>query len=282
MPLNATLFPSCYFPEGSFAPITIPSAVVDEVSKGGPTHKMTGFHDGMPEAFETVESGNLKIVRSPEHAEKMIAFVTSTKGDKKTGLIVFGRKALTNFGRSDVDLVPGVNVYCSEQLFKLCCASAHSSDQNLHKVMLAILMASKPFDAKKATFGLEKFDPEMWDAMSPQAMFLSTVMRCKHEPTFRMFKQCIGMMRSEGVTSFLVIEANNDNLWGINRFTKPFLDALCADSEADQDLIAAALKQFDGVNQLGTVLTDFMLAIEGMEYGDYMAALEGVEFAVVA
>ena len=59
MPLNATLFPSCYFPEGSFAPITIPSAVVDEVSKGGPTHKMTGFHDGMPEAFETVESGNL-------------------------------------------------------------------------------------------------------------------------------------------------------------------------------------------------------------------------------
>jgi len=242
---------------------------------------MTGFHDGMPEAFETVESGNLKIVRSPEHAEKMIAFATSTKGDKKTGLIVFGRKALTNFGRLDVELVPGVNVYCSEQLFKLCCASAHSGDQNLHKVMLAILMASKPFDAKKATFGLEKFDPEMWDAMSQQAMFLSTVMRCKHEPTFRMFKQCIEMMRSEGVTSFLVIEANDDKLWGINRFTKPFLEALCADSE-EQDLIAAALKQFDGANRLGTVLTDFMLAIEGMEYGDYMAALEGVEFAVVA
>lgn len=94
-----------------------------------------------------------------------------------------------------------------------------------------------------------------------------------------MFKRCIEMLRSEGVDHFLVIEANDDKLWGINRFTKDFLDALSADSE-EKDLIAAALKQFDGRNRLGAVLTDFLLAVEGMDYQSYMAALDGVEFVV--
>lgn len=278
MQLNSTLFPSVYFPEGSFVPITLSKAVIEAVSKDDLTHKMKGFHDGMPEAFETVDAGKLKIVRSPEDPEKMIAFVTSTKTDNKSGLIVFGRKALTNFGRSDVELVPGVDVHCSEQIFKMFCANAHCGDANVDSVMISILTASKPFEAKKATSGLEKFNSEMWDALSPQAMYLSTMMRCKHEPTFRMFKQCVQMLRSEGVASFLVVEANDDKLWGINRFTKPFLDALCADE--DEDLIACALKQFDGANRLGTVLTDFMLAIEGMEFEEYIKALEGVRFVV--
>ena len=278
MQLNPILFPSHYFPEGRFDPISIPSSVVDALSNGDLVHKMKGFHDGMPDTFETEETRGLKIVRSTEDAEKMIAFVTSTKGEKKMGLVVFGRKALTNFGRSEVELLPGVVAYCSEQIFKLFCASAHSGDANLESVMLSILMAPKPFDAKRATSGLGDFKGAMWDAMSQQAMYLSTMMRCKHEPTFMMFKQCIAMIRSEGATSFLVIEANDDKLWGINRFTKQFLAALCADD--DEDLIAVALKQFDGANRLGMVLTDFMLAIEGMEYAEYMQAIMDVSFVV--
>jgi len=227
-----------------------------------------------------VTKSGLRILHSGEHPEKMFAVV----GFGEEALIVFGRKGLTNFARSDVELLPGVNIFCSEQSFKLGCATSQlcvETQEEFEKVAHAIIFASKPVDAKKATSGFKKFDASKWDPISKPAMYQSTVLRCTHEPTFQMFKSCIETVHSMGAKRFLVIEANDgDKLWGVDCFTKPFIDALDEVSPRG-GLIEDAKSIFKGKNQLGEVLTDFMYAIDGMKYSEFMAELDGVKFAEI-
>ena len=60
-------------------------------------------------------------------------------------------------------------------------------------------------------------------------------------------------------------------------YLKAGLYTTCTD-----DLIAAATELFRGENQLGKVFTDFMLAIEPMDYETYMRAIADVQFVTVA
>lgn len=285
--LHSKLFNPKYFPTGALLPIRIPLNSIGSVVEK--KQSIGGFHKEIGELTETTV-GPLTISASPEDKEKMFAFVT--KG--KSGLIVFGRKGLTNFAETDVELLSeaevkkqfpdataGVNAKCSEQLFKLMCAGTHADNQHFESVVTNILLAPKPQVAKAACLKLEPFNSEYWDSLSPQAMYQATILRCTHKKSFDMFKQCLSKLRETGVETFTVIEANDDDKWGINRFTKPFLADLCKNATEEEDLIATATKLFDGKNQLGTVLTDFMLVIEGVEYEDYMAALEGVKFVEV-
>jgi predicted NAD-dependent protein-ADP-ribosyltransferase YbiA (DUF1768 family) len=286
------LFTSKYFPKGaeSMQRILLPVACIQAIAEMKP--KMACFHDGIEDddKLHVEEKGKLKITRSAEHLERMIAFVTSEKS--KSGLIPFGRKGLTNFAETEVQLlsaeevkkiapsaVDPIRVCCSEQIFKLLCASVHRGDPNFEKVVTNILAAAKPTVAKKATGELDKFNNELWDQISKQAMYIATLLRCTHKPVFEEYKRCIRMMK--GVESFLVIEANDDKIWGINRFTIDFLAALAEAYDGEEDLIAAAAAHFGGKNFLGEVLTDFMMAIRDMEYDDYMRELEGVQFVEI-
>jgi predicted NAD-dependent protein-ADP-ribosyltransferase YbiA (DUF1768 family) len=280
--LSPKIFLPTYFPTGALLPIKIPKSVVFVATAEESKHKMTGFHDGVPDELieAPITKSGLRILRSDEHPEKMFAVV----GFGEEALIVFGRKGLTNFARSDVELLPGVNIFCSEQSFKLGCATSQlcaETQEEFEKVVHAIVFAAKPVDAKKAPSEFKNFDASKWDPISKQYMYQSTVLRCTHEPTFQMFKRCIETVRSMGAKRFLVIEANDgDKLWGVNCFTKPFLEAL-EEVSPRGGLIEDAKSIFKGKNQLGEVLTDFMSAIDELDYSKFMAELNGVKFAEI-
>ena len=286
--LHPTLFPTKYFPKGTFQPIVLPIASIHEVVKQ--KQNMSDFHAAAG-VLQEKTVGAMKIKHSEIHKAKMIAFVT--KGEN--GIIVFGRKGLTNFAEASIKLLTveqlkeldihsdsDISAFCSEMIFTLFKRQSTPGDPNFELITNTILLAPTPLHAKKATGPgkLDPFDVAKWDAMSMQAMYVSTVMRCTDETQFNLFKECTKMMRDEGVKTFLVIEANDDDTWGINRFTNEFLEGLyttCTD-----DLIAAATELFRGENQLGKVFTDFMLAIEPMDYETYMRAIADVQFVTVA
>jgi len=289
--LHPTLFPTKYFPNGTFQPIVLPIASIRAAVEQ--KQNMSDFHAGVGQLQERMV-GTMKIKQSEVHDTKMIAFVT--KG--KSGLIPFGRKGLTNFAEASIKLLTieqlkalgidsetGISAFCSEMIFTLFKRQSTPNDPNFELVTNTILLAPTPLDAKKATGQgkLAIFDAAKWDTMSMQAMYIATMMRCTDEAQFNLFKACTKMMRDENVETFLVIEANpGDGIWGIDRSTKEFLDELYTTCTEEEDLIDVATnKLFRGKNQLGEVLTDFMLAIEPMDYVTYMRALEGVQFVTV-
>ena len=289
--LHPTLFPTKYFPNGTFQPIVLPIASIRAAVEQ--KQNMSDFHAGVGQLQERMV-GTMKIKQSEIHNTKMIAFVT--KG--KSGLIPFGRKGLTNFAEASIKLLTteqlkalgidsetGIFAFCSEMIFMLFKRQCTPNDPNFELVTNTILLAPTPLDAKKATGQgkLAIFDAAKWDTMSMQAMYIATMMRCTDEAQFNLFKACTKMMRDENVETFLVIEANpGDGIWGIDRSTKEFLDELYTTCTEEEDLIDVATnKLFRGKNQLGEVLTDFMLAIEPMDYVTYMRALEGVQFVTV-
>ena len=286
------LFPTKYFPTGDFQPIVLPIASIRAAVEQ--KQKMSDFHAGIGE-LEVKTVGTMTIKQSEIHNTKMIAFVT--KG--KSGLIPFGRKGLTNFAEASIKLLTieqlkalgidsetGIFAFCSEMIFMLFKRQCTPNDPNFELVTNNILLAPTPLDAKKATGQgkLAIFDAAKWDTMSMQAMYIATMMRCTDEAQFNLFKTCTKMMRDEGAETFLVIEANpGDGIWGIDRSTKEFLEDLYATCTIEEDLIDVATnKLFRGKNQLGEVLTDFMLAIEPMDYETYMRAIADVQFVTVA
>ena len=286
------LFQTKYFPTGDFQPIVLPIASIRAAVEQ--KQKMSDFHAGIGE-LEVKTVGTMTIKQSEIHNTKMIAFVT--KG--KSGLIPFGRKGLTNFAEASIKLLTteqlkehgidsetGIFAFCSEMIFMLFKRQCTPNDPNFELVTNNILLAPTPLDAKKATGQgkLAIFDAAKWDTMSMQAMYIATMMRCTDEAQFNLFKTCTKMMRDEGAETFLVIEANpGDGIWGIDRSTKEFLDDLYTTCTEEEDLIDVATnKLFRGKNQLGEVLTDFMLAIEPMDYETYMRAIADVQFVTVA
>ena len=160
MSLTATLFPTKYFPDGtsSMNMILLPINVIRDYATTKPP-MMDGFHSGIGELQTKKMEKELMVECSAEHPEKMFAFV---KRDRM-GLIVFGRKGLTNWAetripllsedhlkRLGIELEDGLWAYCSEQIFKLLCTSAHYPHGNVEEITGKILSASIPLNAKLA------------------------------------------------------------------------------------------------------------------------------------
>lgn len=264
------LFPRKYFPGGLLLPLLIPHKTKTELLR----HKMGQFHSELPETLDafTTDAG-LHIRRSPEHDKEMIAFVT--RGDE--GVIVGGRIAFSNFVRADVEISPGVITHCGEQIFKLFCASVHADDKNFEQVSQAILFASTPVAAKSATAGIANFCHDMWDSVSMRAMYQTAAIRCQNQSAFAMFKRMAHIIRDMGAKRFIVMEANNDNRWGIGMYTQPFLAQLDK-VPPSPSLIADAQSVSSGENRLGQVLTDFMLTTDTLTFEQYSKCLRGTKF----
>ena len=235
--------------------------------------KMEGFHCGMP-ALEKLDHAFLKGVKSADHDEKMMMAITL--GHKT--LIVFGRIGPTNFAESRLTLVEGVPISCSEQVFKLLCVSSHMGiSDNCDEVAIKILCAPKPFGAKAATTKLAPFDKGMWDSKSEAAMYASILLICTEFETFARFRMLAALVDEE----LLVAEANDDGIWGINMFTKPFFMALLDKLTPESDLFAEARALFDGTNKLGEVLTVFLNEIKDMSFEEFKAATADIKFVEI-
>ena len=133
--------------------------------------------------------------------------------------------------------------------------------------MRAILYASCPADAKKAIAAILDFRGEAWNNVSVRAMWMAQLLRCSDKAAFKMFQGILKTARADGaVKRFLAVEANGyDELWGVGLFTQPLIDAIVAATPTNS-LIADAKAAFKGKNQLGDIITYFLLAIEGMTY----------------
>lgn len=254
--------------------IRLTSAVRDAIAKDPPT--MGDHHTGVVELSKPETKFGLTIRTYKEEPPK--AFVVVSHNAKT--LILFTRCGLTNFARSMVDL-HGVPISCAEQAFKLMCVSAHYDLEgctNCDDVMKAILTATKPRFAKTATNALKGFSPGLWNAQSERAMVAAIMLVCTNKETFERFKT-IGAFA--GGDDLLVLEANDDSLWGINMFADAFMDKLLEAYAQDQgtDLFDAAARISKGDNKLGKILTRFLGAIRAMEHIEYTDAVKNIMFA---
>ena len=253
--------------------IRLSRAVVKAIQADQEKIIMEGFHSGNPE-LEKEDHAFLKICKSADHDEKMMFVVVH----KKKSLLAFGRMGPTNFAKSPLMLVEGVPVSCSEQLFKLHCVSAHTGiSDNCDEIAIKILSAIKPFQAKSATTKLTNFDKLMWDRKSMAAMYASILRICMEADTFARFKSYSDLIEGD----LLVVEANDDRLWGINIFGKAFLMALLDKMTPESDLFESARDLFDGANQLGEVLTVFLNEIRDMSYEEFIKATAQVKFVEI-
>ena len=258
--------------------IRITSAVITEVKAklANEQIKMGKFHCGAPE-LEKSEHSFLNILKSPEHPKEMMAVVH--QGNKDASLLVFGRMGLTNFAYSPLELVDGIPVSCSEQLFKLHCMTMHMGiSDNCDEVAINILCALEPFKAKTATGKLANFNKVLWDAKSKAAMYASILRICMEEATFARFKRYAALLTG---SRLLIVEANDDKIWGINMYTSAFLQALLEKMTPESDLFEEAKALFDGTNELGDVLTTFFEEIRDMSFEDYLKAVSVVQFVEI-
>ena len=204
--------------------IKLPSAVVEQVKAANPT--MTGFHVGMPE-FERNYAPPYVTFHTKPHDEKMMAYVCHPPSEKTA--ILFSCMGMTNFSEINI-WFNGIHITCVEQLFKLSCASMHrEKSPNAAEVMFNILTAPTPVKAKVATFKLQNFDLAERDKASQSAMKASIAFACTDEKTFARFQRLgnlAGLGNLAKVVEVKVFECNDDQIWGINRFTKQILDAL--------------------------------------------------------
>jgi predicted NAD-dependent protein-ADP-ribosyltransferase YbiA (DUF1768 family) len=271
-----------YFECLSEAPcISLPKWLVDDAAAQGP--QMGDFHvgcllleEGVDEAFKP-----LNVCHSKVHHEKMVAYVLG--GDHV--VLLFGRMGLTNFAPSPMGCVS-----CIEQLFmlhKACFAKGGPSGcPNFDESATKILLAKKPFQAKSAGRGVEGLDQAEWDRNSYKSMRASIQYACTDQATFERYQSFVTKCPPEAVKliaegKFSVYECNDDGIWGVGKFTKDVLLALAeiAKQDAGFDLKKAMTDIASGTkNQLGEVLTDFLLAIRGMTHAEYMQKLEGVTF----
>jgi predicted NAD-dependent protein-ADP-ribosyltransferase YbiA (DUF1768 family) len=173
-------------------------------------------------------------------------------------------------------------MYRAEQVFKAICVSMHADNEEFPDIIRAVLYAPTPADAKKAPARLTNFKAPAWDKLAPAAMWVAQALRCTDEQVFCMFQTMLKTVRADGaVKRFLAVESNGlDNLWGIGLYTQPLIDKLAKLTLSDS-LIADAQAAFLGKNQLGTIITEFLLAIEGMTYKEYMAELDDIMWATL-
>ena len=250
--------------------LRLPSTVIAAVKGKQPL--MTKTHEAMPATLDNEYLPSLMIRKTPNDPEKMLAFVT----DGKKTLFVFGRKGATNFAPSRKELAEGVYIECPEQFFKLLCASSHDMiSENTEEVMLAILSALTPFAAKKAPYALTPFDAAAWDAQGMAAMKATIAFHCTNPETFARFKKFALIM---GPGPKMVVEGNDDAIWGVNIMTEAYLKALTETHTKGADLFETANKISKGKNQLGIVLTEFLDAIYDLEYDEYMEQASKVQF----
>ncbi len=158
----------------------------------------------------------------------------------------------------------------------------HADAEEFSDIICAVLHAPTPADAKKATSRFRKFKGPEWDKLAPSAMWVAQVLRCTDEQVFCMFQTMLKTARADGaVKRFLAVESNaQDNVWGIGMYTQPLIDKLAKAMPSDS-LIADAQAAFEGKNQLGAIITEFLLAIEGMTYKEYMAELNDIMWATL-
>lgn len=261
------------------AAIMVSNDVLEKVrAHGQPCVK---FHKSNKLEF-TVErtSGSLNI-KSTVSDEKMMAYI---RIGKKL-IISFSRMGLTNFKKTNIPLAEGVNILCPEMFFMLeKCFFQREVSTNCKEIQFDILTAKEPRFAKSAGNKLDNFNAAGWDSgVSRLGMFATTLASLADKETFNDFKVFADMIGD--AEEVLVVEANDDVNWGINKFTTQFLEefepliATSADPEAEFFDIAKSL--FGGKNMLGELLTPIILAVRGMDYDQYMREIDGVKFVSV-
>lgn len=253
------------------------------------TKEMGDHHKGTMEFVETEEAfSKLHVLHTKLHKEKMAALVT----DKKFVAFLFGRMGPTNFAKALLEISTNagtLRVSCIEQLFQLHKALfivANGNCPNFDEEVFEIFWATTPFGAKGAGNRLGGFMEikAAWDAEGPKYMYASILFACTNPETFYRYQSMVTKVPDETMAAlmnegkFAVYEANNDKIWGIDKFTQQVLQILAERGE-DFDL-EQAMTDIAGTttNILGRMLTDFLSTIRDMTHEEFMQQVEGIKF----
>ena len=243
-------------------------------SVAGNQPPMTKMHNGVTADLTTTHHEFLDVRKSSTNKTAYVFCKTSGQT-----ICVFQQEGPTNFAPSRVQLAPGVWVDCIEQLFKLhCVASQIGISDNCEEVTAAILCADTPVKAKRAPYKLSPFNAAKWDTEAEAAMATAIAHACTVKETFHRFQQ-IG--RPLGKDKFMVAEAMDDPIWGVNMFTEDFLNELLSEHAGIDTLFYMVGKLSKGKNQLGKILTQFFEAIYGLTYEEFMQVACNMTFVEI-
>ena len=282
------------------AQIAAIAAPVEELKHKEPSAVVVSadYQTGLPKVMKTYTVLGLRVLECIEENRKT-GFAIIMCPETKKALVVFGRRTFSNWCEYPVEGCGRWN----EFRFKHACLTAfidRVSKENYADVAFALITASTPADAQKATRKIENFDPKYWDPVSPKCMYDSLLLTCTNKEYFDTIVEVSDIIRKElGLDSLVeFVEAGPDKIWGtgapirdyvdsvINRKHANLLDAAragfeCKVQSTSDDGVVSVKNVVTGTNQLGAALTAIMHTVCGVgSYEEFVGLVKAEELVV--